>query len=231
MKYSSASPRPARAFLRAVATEYNSVGELIHFFFVQRIRGFDTPTAPSLDRETLGRLTKELGHASFYLEFGSGGSTLLADRMGVRGVSVEGDPYYGAVVQKALRGGTMTVIMPNIGITGPWSCPLLKRPTRRRIARWRGYIQAPFARIEHFPDLILVDGRFRVACSLQSARQAHASGCRATLILDDYTYRPLYHQVEEYLGKPEIVGRAAVFEIGHQVVPEIAVEDALRDPF
>jgi len=209
----------------------NSIADLLRFYFVQRIKGFATPDEPMLDGETLGRLKQELSSASLYLEFGSGGSTVLADRMGMQGISVEGDPYYAAAVRKGLKAGGMAILTPNIGITGPWGWPLLKRRTDRRLARWRRYIEAPFARMSEFPDLILVDGRFRVACALETARQAHARARSATLILDDYTYRPMYHGVEEYLGQPEIVGRAAIFEIGTSVIPESAIRKALEDPF
>lgn len=161
---------------------------MISFFYAQRIKGFDPPGAPSLDDETLAFLTTALGHTSLYLEYGSGGSTVLASNLGVRTISVESDPYYARAVRKAVNGAT-TILTPNIGITGPWGWPLFKRPTKRRLARWQSYVDAPWPIIGSFPDLIMVDGRFRVACALESARQARLHGATATLLFDDYATR------------------------------------------
>ncbi len=62
------------------------------------------------------------------------------------------------------------------------------------------------------PDLILVDGRFRVCCFLTSLLSAREG---SKIIFDDYTNRPHYHFVERYLKRSDVCGRQALF-----VVPE-----------
>ena len=62
------------------------------------------------------------------------------------------------------------------------------------------------------PDLVLIDGRFRVACFLFSLATARP-GC--IILFDDYTNRPEYHLVEEYLAPTSYCGRQAKF-----IVPE-----------
>jgi hypothetical protein len=198
--------------------------ELLEFYYVQRVKGFDVPIAPMLERETAEFLRCMLMKSRLYVEFGSGGSTLLADSLGVRTISVEGDRHYAAAVRKGLTGSTVTLLTPSIGITAPWGYPLFRRPTKRRRERWRRYVEAPFD--GEAPDLILVDGRFRVACSLEAARHANKAATRATLIFEDYSSRPQYKVVERHLGMPRMIGRAAVFEIGDQMVPEFEIDDA-----
>ncbi|MFN8341089.1 MAG: hypothetical protein U0V64_05415 [Cyclobacteriaceae bacterium] len=62
------------------------------------------------------------------------------------------------------------------------------------------------------PDLVFIDGRFRVSCFLFSVMSA-APGTR--IIFDDYIHRPYYHVVEEFLKPIEICGPQALF-----IVPE-----------
>lgn len=60
------------------------------------------------------------------------------------------------------------------------------------------------------PDLVLIDGRFRVACFLTCLLKAPMG---TVIIFDDYTNRPEYHIVEEFLEIKESFGRQAVFEL------------------
>jgi hypothetical protein len=198
--------------------------ELLHFLYVQRIKGFDPPSAPELDEETLERLTAELKRCKAYLEFGSGGSTMIADRLGVPTVSIESDRFFARTISSALKGTTVSVVPVYIGFTGEWGWPLLKRPTPSRIARWRRYVETGFERSS--PDLILIDGRFRVACGLEAARRTNG----ATVIVDDYFNRPHYRSMESYLGPPERVGRAAIFKSGNKKIPAEAISKAVTDP-
>lgn len=62
------------------------------------------------------------------------------------------------------------------------------------------------------PDVVLVDGRFRVACFLTSLLNG-APGTR--IIFDDYNVSPHYHVVEEVLERADNCGRQALF-----VIPE-----------
>jgi hypothetical protein len=199
--------------------------DLLHFFYVQRVKGYDTPEAPSFDAETTALFEVEIKRASRYLEFGSGGSTVLAGELGIPTVSVENDRYYGQAVRRALSANAnVTMLIPNLGLNGPWGTPL--RPS---VEKGRTYVSAPFNGSPEFPDLILVDGRYRVAAALEAARQANRGAHRAKLIFDDYVNRSHYHIVEYFLGKPETYGRSALFQIGDQAVPEAVVETMYAD--
>ena len=63
------------------------------------------------------------------------------------------------------------------------------------------------------PDLVLVDGRFRVACFLYSLLHMKAGG---VILWDDYTNRPEYHSVERFLKPVAYHDEMAVFQITGQ---------------
>lgn len=201
------------------------ITELLSFFYVQRVRGFDPPgDSPYMDSESAARFLHELDRASRYVEFGSGGTTVAADKAGVETVSVESDRFYARAVAKRLSGRHVRQVVVNCGLTREWGFPLF--PDVRKA---RKYVTAPYGD-GPFPDLVLVDGRWRVACALECAEQARNRGLSTILMIDDYAGRLHYHSVEDHLGPPEMAGRAAVFRIGQQSVPRSAIEQAMADP-
>lgn len=147
------------------------------------------------------------------LEYGSGGSTVLASEMdGKHVVSVESDQAWADNLNTYLSQSDAVRSRPrvehiDIGETGAWGRPVNR--SKQHFFPW--YALAPWmmpradkARY----GLVLVDGRFRASCFLAS--MAFGQGA-LELIFDDYTERPTYHFIEEYLRPEQIVGRAAVF--------------------
>jgi hypothetical protein len=199
---------------------------LAAFFFVQRVSGFTPPAAPHFDNETTAWFSERITRAKSYLEFGSGGSTVLAAKLKVPTVSVESDRFYAKAVSKALPPGTsVTFVTPPLGLTKEWGHPLF-----RASEKGHRYVFAPFALVNGtFPDLILVDGRYRIACALATAREANRRGATAELLLDDYDDRPHYHVLERFLGCPQRVGRSAVFSIGKVEILRDLVDRYCRD--
>lgn len=198
--------------------------DLLKFLHLQRVKGFAPPgDEPFMDAPGITRFRREARRARSYVEFGSGGSTVFVDRAGIPAVSVENDPYYARAVAARLCFGSVAQRVVRMGLTQAWGVPLFPRADRAQ-----AYVSAPWD-IALFPDFILVDGRYRVACALESARRAHAVGAKATLMFDDYTPRPHYHAVEQLLGEPELAGRAAIFQIGSQPVTATDVQPWLND--
>ena len=142
-------------------------------------------------------------------------------------ITVESDRFYAKAVQKVITNGDLTtMVIPKMGITKAWGMPVFFK--KRKGLRYAG---APFDRLDNmFPDFVMVDGRYRIACVLETARQAHLAGSTAQLMLDDYEGRPRYHVLEGYLGIPERIGRAAVFTIGKVPVPENTIAAFVSDP-
>ncbi len=61
-----------------------------------------------------------------------------------------------------------------------------------------------------FPDVVLIDGRFRVACFLTSLLRAKEG---AKLVFDDYINREEYHIVEKFVKPVKTCGRQALFVV------------------
>lgn len=109
--------------------------------------------------------------AGRYLEFGMGGSTLAAVRAGFGSiVAVDSDPRWVSGVAShpevahAISAGRVRLLHGDIGPVGPWGMPAGEQDR----ARWPAYTQAGWAAATK-PDLVFVDGRFRVACCLSVA--------------------------------------------------------------
>lgn len=201
--------------------------EIIKFLYLQRKGGLSIPSRPEFDDETLERFRLELARASSYLEYGSGGSTLMADAAGIPALSVESDSFYAEKVRRMLKPGThLQLAVPTMGLTQHWGMPVFN-------AKRKGYpyVTAPFDLMDGwFPDLVLVDGRYRVACVLEVARRAKIAGASATVILDDYSGRNHYHCIERHLSAPTLVGRSAIFHVGRQAVQAAHVSAHISDP-
>ena len=75
---------------------------------------------------------------------------------------------------------------------------------------FKSYILGPFGITTESPDLILVDGRFRVACFLSSLSKAKQG---TSIIFDDYKDTPYYHIAEEFCPNPYFCGRQAIFTV------------------
>jgi hypothetical protein len=71
------------------------------------------------------------------------------------------------------------------------------------------------------PDLVLVDGRFRVFCFLTSIKLAPVG---TKILFDDYIDRPFYHVVEEFCERIETCGRQALFEVSQSAKEKVTDE-------
>lgn len=58
------------------------------------------------------------------------------------------------------------------------------------------------------PDLVLIDGRFRVLCFLMTLKHSRPG---THILFDDYRDRPFYHVVEEFCQLEDMCGRQALF--------------------
>ena len=145
----------------------------------------------------VGVLRECFSKASSLVEFGSGGSTQLAGRSpSLRRIwSVESDPAWivrlrGVPdVAQAEAGGRLRFMHADIGPTGDYGRPL----DASAQVRWPGYHQTVWtdpATVE--ADLVLVDGRFRVACALEAI---HRCRPHTILLFHDFWNRTPYHPV------------------------------------
>lgn len=173
---------------------------------------------PYLDPLGKAFLTHALGQSRSYLEFGSGGSTVLAAKTTPVIVSVESDKGFLQAVEAKLRQMQLRPVLAefihaNIGITTRWGNPLVKRPTPQRLEQWARYPTAPWATLQKeqiVPDTVLIGGRFRVACALESLAHLPPKS-QSRILVDDYTSRPEYAPITEFGRLEGVHGRMAVF--------------------
>jgi len=156
--------------------------------------------------------------ADVILEYGSGGSTVMAAEMGKHVTAVESDKAWAQMMRAWFDAnpptGKVDIVWSDIGPTKEWGHPVddsaWKRFARYPLEVW------DLPDLAH-PDVILVDGRFRTGCALASAFRITRP---VTLCFDDYTNRPRHHEVEEFLGAPaQIAGRMARFALHPMPVP------------
>ena len=78
--------------------------------------------------------------------------------------------------------------------------------------RWKRYALAPWHNDTSFlPDLVLIDGRFRVACALTTIKYL-TNKVDFEILVDDYGDRPEYREIEKYVQLTSMQGRMAVFK-------------------
>lgn len=170
-----------------------SLGELAGCFrrWAQRMdRPFGAleEAAPSLVFGTQEFLKSRISRDAHVFEYGSGGSTLFFANLASTVVSVEHDPKWFELVQKALsekgrRNVTQILVEPDPGIAQPNGGENLSECYLSSNGQsFRAYVES----IDRFPrasfDVILVDGRARPACVKHSLSRLKPGGY---LILDD----------------------------------------------
>ena len=180
----------------------------------------NTPQRPelTLPEAEAAALRMAYDEADVILEYGSGGSTLVAAELGKTVFSVESDPDWAQMMRDWCAvnpaKGKVEVIHADIGPTKEWGHPVDH-------AAWRSFAGYPLAVWDRKgfeqPDVVLVDGRFRVGCALATAFRTKKP---VTLLFDDYAKRDHYHVVEKFLGQPAaMIGRMAVFETKPTPIP------------
>ena len=180
--------------------------------------GYRVAKMPHLDEPGTLVFRDVLSRTCRYLEYGTGGSTLLAWASADVVVAVESDARLLAAVRHALskanrRPRLAELIHVDIGITRGWGAPLFTRPTPARVARWENYAEAPWNFLRQRaiePDTILIDGRFRVACALLSLLNLK-DGSPCLMLIDDYGDRPHYRVVKDFADLVSAHGRLALF--------------------
>ncbi|MDP1669751.1 MAG: hypothetical protein Q8L58_12020 [Phaeovulum sp.] len=178
------------------------------------------PVRPKLTMppDEAAALARAYAGAAVILEYGSGGSTILAAEMpGKLVFSVESDKAWLAGMARWFAenppAADLRLHHADIGPTGPWGKPLDDASFRK----WPGYPNSVWDR-EDFahPDVVLIDGRFRAACFATVALRITRP---VTVLVDDYIDRPAYHEVESLAPRAEMIGRMARFELAPQPFP------------
>ncbi len=209
--------------------EDKSVGEIIETSADLKVNtGFDKVSEiPAMEPTGIKVLKQCLSASQVYLEYGAGGSTLLAGQMGVQNIiSVESDKkFLDSIVAKCnARHYEFIPCHVDIGPTKEWGHPVDKTAADQ----WPNYCIRPWivaADCQANPDLVLIDGRFRVACFLATLIYAKPN---TIILFDDYMDRTHYHVVEKYCQRVADHGRLAQFVVPESVVVRELIVDLLR---
>jgi hypothetical protein len=162
--------------------------------------------------EEADHLRQRYAEAAIILEYGSGGSTMLAASMpGKFVISVESDWAWALELQRQIDQAVLqspaVVWHVDIGQTGRWGRPIDD-------AAWQKYHRYPLSiwsePFFRHPDLILIDGRLRPACLIAAVLRITRP---VTVLFDDYVGRPAYHVVESVARPVGTIGRMAEFRL------------------
>lgn len=145
---------------------------------------------PSFHKNDLEMFKKYVAKATNYFEFGSGGSTVYVSKQkNIKSIcSVESCRVWHDKVKKLITRDTIQYIFINMNtLPDTWGYP---GPNSSKES-WISYSGA----LNKSVDLILIDGRFRVACALQCFSIIDNN---TIILFDDFLNRPEYHIVLDY---------------------------------
>jgi hypothetical protein len=173
------------------------------------------------EREAYAKLLKE---TPLVVEFGCGGSTVIACLAGVpRIISVDSDKLWLETVQSAPEIAkfidSVCLLHANIGEIREWGYPV-GAVTHEQAENYHSAVWSLFGQTKP-RAVVLVDGRFRIACAIRSLMST-APG--SLVCFHDYLPRQGYHVVEEILEPMDRVDDMAIF----QTPEELRLEPALK---
>lgn len=171
----------------------------------------DVELQPAMDQNGSIFFKNQIAKCTCFLEYGCGGSTYYASMVaGVPNIiSVDTSKLWVDKVKHALSNSksNLNLYYCNVGEIGDWGTPI-NGDRYQHFWRYTVYPWSTARKKSLEPDLVLVDGRFRVASFLYSLVAAK----EGTLIMfDDYFDRKKYAVVEEFCQIKEAHGRMAVF--------------------
>ena len=144
-----------------------------------------------------------------YFEYGCGKSTEYMYKQSNASIfSVDTSKEWAAKtlnLSKDSNHDRLNVKWIDVGDVTDWGYPISfqKKQNFVQYANW-------FWNFRLRPDLVVIDGRFRILCFLTSIKFAPIG---TKIIFDDYTNRPFYHVAEEFLKIKDTCGRQALFEV------------------
>ena len=158
---------------------------------------------PMMSDSEIEVLTKYLEKATNYLEYGSGGSTVYACKFSNLNKikTIESDRKWALEMKEVCPKADINYI--NIGRTGKCGTPVDKLS----IDSWKNYSMNYSSEF----DLVLIDGRFRVACLLNIILKKG----NPIILFHDFNNRPEYHIVKQFCTILESIDTLVVLKINN----------------
>ena len=149
---------------------------------------------------------KSVDGIKIYGEYGCGlSSKWILNNTSSKVISVDSSKEWVKKVKKENRKHQSRLIINHVdlGKVGSWG-----RPTSyEKSYKFSDYTDYIWKQQEK-PELVLIDGRFRVCCFLTSLKFADPG---TKIIFDDYVNRPYYHFIEKYVSRINECGRQCLF--------------------
>jgi len=145
-------------------------------------------------KKTNSFFKKKIKKSRVYFEYGSGSSTIIADKENKYYNSIELDKsFYLHILKRIKKKNSLNFV--NIGPVGEFSYPLFLN--LQKIKEYINSVNIFFKK--KTPNLILIDGRFRVACCLNLLRfKNKLIKNKTTIILDDFKKRKEYGILNDF---------------------------------
>ena len=166
----------------------------------------------------------KLKKSKFYFEYGSGSSTLVANDLNKKFISIELDKRYYLELKKKVKNNQLKFF--NIGPVGEFSYPIFK--LKKKIVNYVNSINN-YLSVKDYPDLILIDGRFRIACCLNILKHIQKKSLKVLILLDDYEKRESYKILNKFF-KVKSIGRMAILKALKRKVSDKTFNEYLNDP-
>ena len=171
---------------------------------------------------------KYLKKSKFYLEYGSGASTFFAKKNKKKFISLEADKSFYSFLKKNIK----QIKYLDIGPTKYFSIPIL--PTcmiRKKINYYSNYLTNIYNSQGVIPDLILIDGRFRILTTLKIIRFLKKKKAQnIIIIIDDYLKRRHYKNIENIVTVHQ-VGRFGIIKYNPRIIINNKKLDSLINKF
>lgn len=158
---------------------------------------------------------KSIKNSKSYFEYGSGNSTMYAKKLKKNFLSIETDKsFYNFMKKKNIK----NIIYCNIGPTKYYSYPILPifliKPL---VENYGNKIEIFYKKTKKIPDLILIDGRFRVFVTLAVIKFCSLNNKKlnTVIIIDDFKDRKSYHILKNIL-KIKSVGRLGIINLNEK---------------
>ena len=179
---------------------------------------------PRMSEAEVTLFTKYLQEQKVVIEFGAGGSTGLAIKTEVKQLyTVESDLEFikklqeYTLIQKAVEEGQVQFFHINIGPVRAWGFPR----DQSLQENWPKYYLDIWKEVSQPIDLVFIDGRFRVACALQSLSHINKN---TKVIMHDFWDRPFYHDVLKFFDPIESADTLVVLQ------PKSTIDHHLLSP-
>lgn len=161
-----------------------------------------------------------------YMEFGSGGSTVYAsENIKGKGLSFESDYEWYNNVKNIVKNNNYQLIYIDIeSEKNNWGYPGKKCNVDKQMlysTKFKEYIS------DLNPDVILIDGRYRVSCALQ-IHSFISDNCR--VLFDDFLNRSHYHVVLEYYEIVNKVNNMVELRKKKTIIPNGVINKYILEP-